>query len=76
MLTNTTIYLTALLQNAVHGVRQRLRDESGQTAAEYMGVIVLIAAILAAIAVSGIGGKLARTITAAIQEVFDKSGTG
>ena len=76
MLTNTTTYLTARLQNAVYSVRERMRDESGQTAAEYMGVIVLIAAILAAIAVSGIGGKLSRTITQAIQDVFDESGTG
>jgi pilus assembly protein Flp/PilA len=76
MLTNTTTYLTALLQNAVHGARERLRDESGQTAAEYMGVIVLIAAILAAIAVSDIGDKLVSTITDAIQKVFQDSGTG
>lgn len=76
MLTNTHTYLTALLQNTLHGVRERLRDESGQTAAEYMGVIVLIAAVLAAIAVSGIASKLTNTITQAVQEVFDESGTG
>jgi Flp pilus assembly pilin Flp len=71
MLNNTTTYMTALLQNAFYGARERLRDESGQTAAEYMGVIVLIAAILAAIAASGIGGKLTDLIEDAIQKVFD-----
>jgi Flp pilus assembly pilin Flp len=71
MLNNTTTYFTALLQNAFYGARERLRDESGQTAAEYMGVIVLIAAILAAIAASGIGGKLTDLIEDAIQKVFD-----
>jgi pilus assembly protein Flp/PilA len=76
MLTNTTTYLTAWLQNAVYDARARLRDESGQTAAEYMGVIVLIAAILAAIAVSDIGDKLVGTIVDAIDKVFKDSGTG
>jgi pilus assembly protein Flp/PilA len=70
MLTNTTTYITALLQNTVSTARQRLRDESGQTAAEYLGVIVLIAAILAAIASTGIGDKLTDLIEEAIDEVF------
>jgi Flp pilus assembly pilin Flp len=74
MLTNTHTYLTALLQNTLHGVRERLRDESGQTAAEYMGVIVLIAAILAAIAASGIGSTLTEAIEGAIDKVFDSQG--
>jgi Flp pilus assembly pilin Flp len=74
MLTNTHTYLTALLQNTLHGVRERLRDESGQTAAEYMGVIVLIAAILAAIAASGIGATLTEAIEGAIDKVFDSQG--
>jgi Flp pilus assembly pilin Flp len=76
MLTNTETYMTALLQNTVYRVRERLRDESGQTAAEYMGVIVLIAAVLAAIAVSGIAGKLTNTITQAVQAGFNESGNG
>jgi Flp pilus assembly pilin Flp len=74
MLDNTTTYFTALLQNAFYGARERLRDESGQTAAEYMGVIVLIAAILAAIASNGIGGKLTDLIEEAIDKVFQSQG--
>jgi Flp pilus assembly pilin Flp len=70
MLNTTTTYMTALLQNAFYGARERLRDESGQTAAEYMGVIVLIAAILAAIASTGIGAKLTDLIEEAIDKVF------
>jgi Flp pilus assembly pilin Flp len=73
MLTNTHTYLTALLQNTLHGVRERLRDESGQTAAEYMGVIVLIAAILAAIGVSGIASTLTGFIEDAIDKVFESN---
>jgi Flp pilus assembly pilin Flp len=70
MLGNAATYLTALLQNAFHGARGRLRDEAGQTAAEYLGVIVLIAAILAAIASTGIGAKLTDLIEEAIDKVF------
>jgi Flp pilus assembly pilin Flp len=70
MLGNAATYLTALLQNAFHGARERLRDEAGQTAAEYLGVIVLIAAILAAIASTGIGAKLTDLIEEAIDKVF------
>jgi Flp pilus assembly pilin Flp len=74
MLNNTTTYFTALLQNAFYGARERLRDESGQTAAEYLGLIVLIAAILAAIASTGIGGKLTDLIEEAIDKVFQSQG--
>jgi Flp pilus assembly pilin Flp len=74
MLDNTTTYFTALLQNAFYGARERLRDESGQTAAEYLGLIVLIAAILAAIASTGIGGKLTDLIEEAIDKVFQSQG--
>jgi Flp pilus assembly pilin Flp len=70
MLDDTTTYLTALLQNAFKGARERLRGESGQTAAEYLGVLVLIAAILAAVASTGIGGKLTNLIEEAIDDVF------
>jgi Flp pilus assembly pilin Flp len=74
MLDGITTYLTALLQNASYGARERLRDESGQTAAEYLGLIVLIAAILAAIASTGIGGKLTDLIEEAIDKVFQSQG--
>jgi Flp pilus assembly pilin Flp len=71
MLDDVTAYVTALSQNASYRVRERLREESGQTAAEYIGVIVLIAAILAAIAASGIGGKLTELIEDAINKVSE-----
>jgi Flp pilus assembly pilin Flp len=73
MLTTTHTYMTALLQNTIHSLRERLRDEEGQTAAEYMGVIVLIAAILAAIGVSGIADTLTGFIEDAIEEVFNSN---
>ncbi|HZC12786.1 MAG TPA: hypothetical protein VE270_02095 [Thermoleophilaceae bacterium] len=73
MLTRTYTYLTALLHKALHEVRERLRGDSGQTAAEYLGVIVLIAAILAAIGTTGIGEKLTGLISDAIENVFESN---
>jgi Flp pilus assembly pilin Flp len=71
MLTNTHTYMTALLQNTLQGLRVRLRDESGQTAAEYMGVIVVIAALLAAVAATDLGETLTGFIGDAIEKVFE-----
>jgi Flp pilus assembly pilin Flp len=73
MLTNTRTYMTALIQNSLHAARTRLRDESGQTAAEYMGVIVLIAALLAAVGATGIGNQLEGLIEDAIDAVFQSN---
>ena len=52
-------------------VRRRANGDSGQTAAEYMGIIVVIAIIIAAIATSGIGGDIAGKITTKINEIFN-----
>jgi hypothetical protein len=48
------------------------KEPGGETATrgEYLGAIVLIAAILAAIASTGIGGKLTDLIEEAIDKVF------
>lgn len=51
-------------------VRRRANGDSGQTAAEYMGIIVVIAIIIAAIATSGIGSTLAGNIMTKIGEIF------
>jgi hypothetical protein len=73
MLIRTHTYLTAVLHKPLHDVRERLRGDSGQTAAEYLGVIVLIAAILAAIGTTGIGEKLTGLISDAIENVFESN---
>lgn len=53
------------------GLRNRRENnEAGQTAAEYMGIIVIIAIIIAAIAASGIGDTIAGDITSKIGEIF------
>lgn len=45
---------------------RRLRSERGQTSAEYIGMILVVVAIIAAIAVTGIGGTITQRIEAAI----------
>jgi len=52
-------------------VRRRAKDDSGQTAAEYMGIIVVIAIIIAAIVSTDIGNDLAEKIQTKIGEIFD-----
>ncbi len=54
-------------------IRKRAQGDSGQTAAEYMGIIVIVAIIIAAIATSGIGSTLATDITTKISQIFGHS---
>jgi Flp pilus assembly pilin Flp len=51
-------------------IRRRVNGESGQTAAEYMGIVVIVAIIIAAIAGSGVGTTFASDITTKIGEFF------
>lgn len=67
-------YIT--LQAMPGKVADRLRQDTGQTAAEYMGIIVIVGVILAAIAGSGIGGQISSGITRAITSVFSGAGRG
>jgi Flp pilus assembly pilin Flp len=49
--------------------KARLRDERGQTAAEYLGVIVVIGVIIGVLATSGIGEEIADAIKDAIDDI-------
>jgi len=50
---------------------QRRHDDRGQTAAEYMGIIVIVAAIIAAIVTVGIPTNIAQGIKDKIQAIFE-----
>jgi Flp pilus assembly pilin Flp len=50
--------------------RARGRGDRGQTAAEYMGIVVIVAIIIVAIATSGLGTTIAGNITTKITEIF------
>lgn len=49
--------------------RERLEDEDGQTAAEYIGIILVIVAVIAAVVASGIAEAITDGITDAIKDV-------
>ncbi len=57
---------------------ERARDQRGQTAAEYMGILLVVAVIIGAIATSGIGGKISGLIGSMIDSVSsgDKKAPG
>lgn len=37
----------------------RLRSEAGQTAAEFLGILLLVGTVIAAVALTGIGNRIA-----------------
>jgi Flp pilus assembly pilin Flp len=67
--------LAVQLQNAIAGLKDslmdRARDERGQTAAEYLGIIVVVAAIIIAIVgqATGISAKVVSGIGKAIDKI-------
>jgi len=50
-------------------LRVRLYDARGQTAAEYMGVLLLVAAIITVVVTSGIGSEIKDTIKSQISDM-------
>jgi hypothetical protein len=46
-----------------------LRDQRGQTAAEYLGALLLVASIVAALVVSGVPGRIAHHVQALVCEI-------
>ena len=44
--------------SAVDSLAHRSRENRGQTAAEYMGVLLVVSVIIAAVAKTGIGGAI------------------
>ncbi len=66
------------LSGAGHALAERAREQRGQTAAEYMGILLVVAVIIGAIATSGIGGKISGLIGSMIDSVSsgDKKAPG
>jgi pilus assembly protein Flp/PilA len=63
---------------ALHALAARARDQRGQTAAEYMGILLIVAVIIGAIATSGVGGKISDLIGNMIDSISsgDKKAPG
>ena len=57
---------------AAVGVRNRLGQERGQTAAEYMGILLVVAVIIGALIAADVDGKIAK----AANDMVDKIAGG
>jgi Flp pilus assembly pilin Flp len=55
---------------------RRAREERGQTAAEYMGVLVVVAVIIAAVASTGIGKEIWNKMWNLIQDIANSDAPG
>ncbi len=53
----------------VRRTRERLAAQDGQTAAEYIGIILVIVAVIAAVVASGIAKTITDGITNAIKDI-------
>ena len=53
-------------------LRRRAQDDSGQTAAEYMGILLVVSVIIAALAGSGIGGWIVKLAEEQINKIGGK----
>lgn len=63
--------LQVLGLRAVESVQRRVeRSDRGQTAAEYLGIVVVVAAIIAALAAAGFGAKIVGGINKMIDKII------
>jgi Flp pilus assembly pilin Flp len=60
------------LQSLAHSLAERAREERGQTAAEYMGILFIISAIIVAI----VGAHLEKTIADRLGKIVTAIGNG
>ncbi len=56
-------------RSLMHTVAERAKENPGQTAAEYMGVLLLIAVIIAAVIGSGMGEEVAKQLKAQVVKI-------
>jgi Flp pilus assembly pilin Flp len=52
-----------------HDLVERAKDQRGQTAAEYMGVLLLVSVIIAALFASPVGGWIADGVEGLVQDI-------
>jgi pilus assembly protein Flp/PilA len=64
------VFIQSLIYLSVERYRTHLADsERGQTAAEYLGIIVVVAAIIAVLATTSIGDTIKTKITDQINKI-------
>ena len=72
---NACIETFMTLLTAGTGLVERARDPRGQTAAEYMGVILLVSLIILAITKAGLAGKISAALGSAVDAIAGAGGT-
>jgi hypothetical protein len=61
------------LVTAGHGLVERVKNEDrGQTAAEYMGVLLLVGAIITIVVTSGVGKHIRDAIVGAVDNISEQ----
>ena len=51
------------------GLRNRMSDQRGQTAAEYMGILLVVAVIIGALVASGIDDQIAKAAEEMVKKI-------
>ncbi|MFD9427741.1 MULTISPECIES: Flp family type IVb pilin [unclassified Streptomyces] len=69
----TAIRVNGWANTAVSSIQKRYAaKDRGQTAFEYLGIILVVVAIIGAIAASGIGGKISTRIDGLVTSITSK----
>jgi len=62
--------------STLDSLAQRSREDRGQTAAEYMGVLLVVSAIIAAVATTDIGEEIKTQAVRLVQKIAGAGGEG
>jgi Flp pilus assembly pilin Flp len=80
LITTTQDFAREACIQTVFGVRRagtalarRAKDPSGQAAAEYMGVLLLVALIIVAVVGTGVAGDIANAVKGAVKQITDQN---
>ena len=59
---------------AMYDLAERAKEQRGQTAAEYMGILLIVSLIIAALFGAGIGGKIAGGVKDLVADIGNGRG--
>ena len=68
-ITITALELHVRTTTALNALAERVREERGQTAAEYLGVLVVVSVIIAAVAGTGVGDDIKGWIHDVVEKI-------
>jgi Flp pilus assembly pilin Flp len=57
------------MSNMSHAVAERMREQRGQTAAEYMGILLIVALIIGALVSLDVDGKISTAVGDFIENI-------